>query len=266
MGGGGLARARGADQRDGAARAQVERDAVERRAGRVFVAEADFGQRRGAGLRRWRGGGLGARSVGDGGALVVDGGQAAGRAERVAQSAADLGEFGDGHEGAHREQGEQGGERGVDLALHGERAADRQHGEAAQSGQPFEHHALHGDLAVEGAAHGGVLAHPLGELEAARPLALERGHLAQPLQRVDHVRVEVAQMVARARAELVHDSAGEERAERGQHQQRREPEAKPPVDREERDQRRGRHDYGDHHVGDRVGEEVLDGLDILGRH
>ena len=96
--------------------------------------------------------------------------------------------------------------------------------------------------------------------------ALEGDDLAQPLQRVDHVGVEIAEVVAGAGAQAVDDPPGEQRAQRGEQQQRREPEPEPPIDEKHGDQSRAGHHDGDDDVGDGVGEEVLDRLDVLRSH
>ena len=135
--------------------------------------------------------------VEDGHVLAVYRGQAPRRAEGVAEATPHLRQLRDGHERAHRQQRQHRRERRVDLAAYGERPADREHGEAAEPREALEQRPLRGDLAVEPGPHRPVVAHQPLELGLALGFALEGRDLTESLQRVDHVRVQCAEVVPR---------------------------------------------------------------------
>ena len=104
--------------------------------------------------------------------------------------------------------------------------------------------------------------------ELAAPLRgpLERDDLAEPLDGVHRVGVEVGERFAGARAEHVHPAPGEEGAQ-GHHREdggedRGERPAEPEQDRDDRRGNEHRHQAG----GNGVGEEVLHQLHVVGRH
>ena len=189
------------------------------------------------------------------------------RAQRVGELAADLRHLPQRHECREREQRQQRQRGRIEAARSREPGAGHDDDQAAEAGGDLLQRRLQREVAQERQPQVEEAARLDGQ-RLAPPRDAAVGHdLGQALHRVDHVRVEVAGGLARARAEAVDARAAQHRRqrrveqERHQHQRQR-----PAADSGQRGQdgqwHQDRHERGRH----RVGEEVLDQLDVVGGH
>ena len=259
----GLAGAGRADQRHRAPARDGERDLGERGSPSARIGEGDLRHLKGrpAGIHPVHAG-----AVRDEHALRVHGVHAARRAQRIGELATHLGDLPHGDEGGHGQQREQRQDGRVEPARRAERRAHHDDGEPADPRGDLLQRGLQGQVVEEGHAHPEVLSRLGGELLAARAHLPERDDLAQPLDRIHGMRGEIAGDFARARAEPVDARAPEDRREGGPGQEGQQSQGQGPAEARQHEKDADGHEHGHEGGRDRVGEEVLDQLDVMSGH
>ena len=187
-------------------------------------------------------------------------------AERVRELPAHLPDFPQRDEGGQGQQRQQRQHRSIEPARGHHPCAGRDDREATEAGHRLVQRVLAREVGEERHPRREIGAGARRQLLAPRALALERDDLRHPLDRVHRVGTEIPRDFPCARAELVDVSPAQQGAQRGIEKEGQERDGQRPAEHRQRAQHGQRHDDGDQHRRDRVGEEVLDQLDVVGGH
>ena len=119
--------------------------------------------------------------------------QPPGRAQRVGKLPPDVRDLGHGEERGHREEGQQGEEGRVEAPARHEPGSGHHHHETAKSGGGLQHHVLQGQALEEGDPELDMAPGEREELAAPLRRVLERDDLAEALDGVHRVGIEVGE-------------------------------------------------------------------------
>ena len=194
----------------------------------------------------------------------MDGVDPARRPQRVRELPPDLGNLGDRQERRHGENGEQRQHAGLERAGAGQLGAGNDHGEPAETGGYFLQHGLPRQIAEERQPERDGGTRLVGKRCASAALLLEGDDLAEALDGVHRMGVEIAQRLARSRAEAVDPASCDHRVEPREGEKRGQRRGHVPAIHQQRGQHRGRHQQGDERRRNGMGEEVLDHLNVEG--